>query len=272
MSSACYKSAFSTIDPTIQPLIEGALNGLYAQQNSGQIKKNVEAETALSAADFSSLLGSFAIQLQQGNLPENAWQTACRLHQFRGPRLSSILEPSTLGRVKGFSAHVFSVSNTKEALAAGMTPERIKRLLLKYSGSDSVPNFEPLLRTALLGEYLIWATFDVSNNKRNPFDKLPKTRAGLCGALGLGVMLNNNEPLILLVWDHATSGTPPLHRPTIADACDYSFFRPYPNPTQAWGMTEPLQPNPENFMPQPEIVMPKTTSSGLKLPYLVLHV
>lgn len=272
MPSACYKSVFSTIDPTIQPLIAGALKKLYAAQNPGQIQKNVEAETALSAADFSSLLGSFAIQLQQGNLPENAWQTACRAHQFKGPRLSSTLEPSTLGRVKGLGAHVFSISSTTEALAAGMTPDRIKRLLLKHSGSQSVPNFEPLLRTALLGEYLIWATFDVSSKKQNPFDKLPKTRKGLCGALGLGLMLNNNEPLILLVWDHATSGTPALHRPTIADACDYSFFRPHQNPNQAWGMTEPLQPNTENFMPQPEIVMPATASSGLKLPYLVLHV
>lgn len=272
MSSACYKSVFSSIDPTIQPLIASALKELYAQQNPGQIKKNVEAETALSTVDFSSLLESFAVQLQQGNLPENAWQTACRLHQFKGPRVPPTLEPSTLGRVKGFDAHVFSISNATGALAAGMTPDRIKKLLLKYSGSHSAPNFEPLLRKALLGEYLIWATFDVSNNKQNPFDKLPITRTGLCGVLGLGLMLNNNEPLILLVWDHATSGTPPLYRPTIADACDYSFFRPHPNPNNAWGMTEPLQPNTENFMPQPEIVMPTTASSGLKLPYLVVHV
>lgn len=271
MPSASYQSAFSQLSPVIQELIANALPNLFSKQDPGRIQQNAEAETALSVDVLLSFLSSFAEQLQQHQPPENAWKIACYAHQFKGTQLSRERIPTTLGRVKALADHIASILKVPSALNGGMTKERIRKLLLKHMGSDQAPNLEPLLREALLGEYVIWATFNIADTKQNPFDSLPTDRTELCIALGLGMTLRANDPIILLVWDHAASGAPELHRPTIADACDYTFFRPHHDPAHPWGMTEPLQPNAKKHMPQPEIVMRATTSQGLKMPYIILH-
>ncbi|MBI4327673.1 MAG: hypothetical protein HY674_20775 [Chloroflexi bacterium] len=115
----------------------------------------------------------------------------------------------------------------------------------------------------------MWATFNSDDPQVNPFDRLPNTRSGICTALALGGAIFN-ETLVVLVWNHADSGSPPLHRPTVADAEDYPHFRPRPDADAPWGLTEPLPPNPDALRPQPEVVMPETPGRGLRLPFRVV--
>ena len=103
----------------------------------------------------------------------------------------------------------------------------------------------------------------------DPFNRLPAARAGICTALGLGHAVSN-EALVLLIWNHADSGSPPLHRPTIADAEVYPYYRPCPDAGALWGLTQPLQPNPDGHRPRSEVVMPETPSRGLRLPFRVV--
>jgi len=81
---------------------------------------------------------------------------------------------------------------------------------------------------------------------------------------------SSHETLVVLVWDHADSGSPPLHRPTVADAEDCPCYRPRADAGALWGLTEPLPPNPDALERQPEAVMPETTSVGLRLPFRVV--
>jgi hypothetical protein len=86
--------------------------------------------------------------------------------------------------------------------------------------------------------------------------------------LGLG---SADASLILLVWSHTGCGSPPLHRPTVADAEDYPYYRPHSDAARPWGFTHPLPPNPDALQPQPELVMPEITSRGLRLPFRVVQ-
>ena len=88
--------------------------------------------------------------------------------------------------------------------------------------------------------------------------------------LGLG-HVTTADTLIVLVWSHVDSGSPPLHRPTIADAKANPYFRPHADATIHWGLTKPLPPNPGKLQPQPEVVMPEITSMGLQLPFRVVQ-
>ena len=124
------------------------------------------------------------------------------------------------------------------------------------------------MRLAPLGNYLVWATFNANNPATDPFNHLPTSHGGICTALGLGWA---NAILILLVWSHAGSGSPSLHRPTVADAEVYPFYRPHRDASAPWGFTCPLPPNPGGLQPQPELVMPETTSQGLRLPFRVIR-
>jgi hypothetical protein len=179
--------------------------------------------------------------------------------------------PATLGRAKGLEDHAKAIERASmasaDSTAAPLTSKEAKRLLLKYSGSSRLIGFERYLREAPLGKYnLVWATFDSTNPNANPFDRLPSTHIGICTALGLG----GPDSLVILVWNHADSGSPALHRPTIADAEDYPHYRPNPDASALWGLTAPLSPNPDDLQPQPEVVMPEPTSRGLRLPFRVV--
>ena len=115
----------------------------------------------------------------------------------------------------------------------------------------------------------MWATFDSTDPAGDPFVRLPSSRDGICTALGLA-HFETGDALIILVWNHIDSGSPPLHRPTVADAEDYAYYRPHSEADALWGLTEPLPPNPDGLQPQPEVVMPETTSQGLRLPFRVV--
>jgi hypothetical protein len=146
-----------------------------------------------------------------------------------------------------------------------------ERHLLKQSGSTDPGALVPFLRAAPLGRYLVWATFDVTDPTNDPFDSLPKSHVGICSALGLGHFKAALETLIVLVWDHAESGSPDLHRPTVADAEDFAYYRPCPIADNPWGFTGPLPPNVDGIPPQPEVVMAEIDGRGLLLPFRVVY-
>ena len=232
-----------------------------------RVCRNIAAETALSRGDFLAILRRFAA-LGASRTPAEAWRTACREHKFRGRPLGPEDCPGVLGRAMSLE-NLASLIN--EASPLEFTRGELERLLYRLSGStgiDEVGEFETILREARLGRYLIWATFDPDERQSNPFQRLPQNRRAICTALGLG-RFDRDESLVALAWDHRAVGSPPLHRPTIADAEDFEYFRPHPDPGASWGLTEPLTPNDDGVGPQPEIVMRVVKAEGLKLPILI---
>ncbi len=266
MSSSEFQQALADLNPDTLRVIEPALEAWSKDAKLGQVRQNLADETALPAADFTSLLNSFATQIADGETPVAAWQTACRAHKFKGRQIPTADCPVILGRVRTLDDHAGAIAKASGRL---LTRKEAKNQLLKNSGSPHPIGLYPFLRDALLGNYLVWAVFDATDTKASPFERLPQTRAGICTALGLG-HITADDTVIVLVWNHVDAGSPPLHRPTVADAEDYPHYRPRPEADAPWGLTRPLPPNPDKLQPQPEVVMPETTSKGLRLPFRVI--
>jgi hypothetical protein len=268
MPLSVYQQALADLETDARQAVKDAFASWAKEVKLGQVSRNIADETAFSTADFTSLLNSFAAQLPSGDLPL-AWRTACRTHKLRGRRIPDADCPPVLGRAKGLEDHAQAIARASRG-RGDLTREEARKLLLKHSGLLGPMGFEPLLRDAPLGNYFVWATFNLDDPRVNPFARLPGTHQGICTALGLG-HYTPSDTLIVLVWNHADSGSPPLHRPTVADAEDYPYYRPRPDADARWGLTEPLPPNPDKLEPQPEIVMPNTTSQGLQLPFRVVQ-
>jgi len=266
MTPSEFQQALNALAPGSKRAIEGVLVAWLSDAALAQVSRNVVGETALAVADFLSLLTAFATKLANGNPVQDSWVSACRNHKLKGPQIPKSQCPAMLGRVRSLEEHAKSVA---KASSGGLTLQEAKGHLLKHSGSLNPIGFEAFLRAAALGNYIVWATFDSDAPHADPFDRLPSTRTGICTALGLGGGILN-ETLILLVWNHADSGSPPLHRPTVADAGDCPFYRPCADANALWGLTEPLQPNPDGLRPKPEVVMPEIPSRGLRLPFRVV--
>jgi hypothetical protein len=260
-----YQQAMATLPADGIAAIQNALNAWVGDADLKQVGQNICDETALALADFVELLRSFVTELATGTSAENSWIAACRAHKRKGPRLSDANSPPVLGRARGLADHADSVA---QASNGALTPAEAKRLLLKSAGGLVGRLLDPFLRLAPLGRHLVWATFNPDNPTTDPFDRLPATHVGICAALGLG---RADTTLILLAWNHRVCGSPPLHRPTVADAEVYPYYRPYPDPNALWGFTHPLQLNPDALQPQPELVLPETTSQGLLLPFRVVR-
>jgi hypothetical protein len=267
MARSKYQQALNDLGPDFKRAVENSFLAWSQDAALGQVSRNVGDETALAAADFLSLLTAFAMELANGNPPQESWKSACHSHQLRGRQIPGNRCPAILGRAKSLEEHAKSVA---KASFGRLTQQQAKKHLLKHSGSLNPAGFELFLRAAALGNYIVWATFNSDDPNGNPFDRLPNTCVGICTALGLGGT-TFNDTLVLLVWNHADSGSPPLHRPTVADADDYPYYRPCADAGALWGFTEPLQPNPDGLQPQPEVVMPETPSRGLRLPFRVVQ-
>ncbi len=267
MPLTAYRQALTDSGPDATRVVELVFAAWAADAKLGRVSQNVTGETALGTADFASLLSSFAAQLASGENPVNAWQTACRAHKLLGRQIPRADCPAVLGRAKGLDDHAACIA---KASRGTLTSSEAKKLLLKRSGSLDPAGLDAFLRDAPLGNYVVWATFDSADPHADPFDRLPNSRDGIRTALGLG-HVTTGDALIVLVWNHVGSGSPPLHRPTVADAEDYPYYRPRPEADARWGLTEPLPPNPDGIPPQPEVVMPETTSQGLRLPFRVVQ-
>lgn len=262
MVSTSYQIAYLSLSASEQAALTQAFGTLDAQ-----VKANIENETALDAADFSALLAAFAAQLASGIAANDAWGVTCRAFQLRGKALSPAQCPTILGKVKPLHDHA---THVHKASSGKLTPAIAEKLIRKHANQKDLPASGQILRQAVLGDYLIWATFKVSDSSSHPYPHLPQTHAGILAALGLGCS-SSTDPIVFLAWDHHMAGTPPLHRPTIADAGNYHFFRPHAD-AHAWhGWTEPLPHPPAAVFPQPEIVLGKITCAGLTLPFHVLE-
>lgn len=268
MPISVYEQASAKLTSDATAAVAKVFDAWSSDTARSQIVQNVSNETALAIDDFATLLDSFSAQLTSGKSPVNAWLTACRDHKLRGVAIPAEDCPAILGRAKSLGDHANSI---EKASGGALTAGEVRKLLLKYSGAFTPIGFETFLRAAPLGRFnLVWAIFDSADSHAEPFDRLPLSRRGICTALGLG-HLTAEDTLIVLVWDHVDSGSPPLHRPTVADAEDSRFYRPRTEADSRWGLTEPLLPNPDGLPPQPEVVMPETTSKGLRLPFRVVQ-
>ncbi len=262
-----YNQALSSLPTGSVTAVQAAFATWSTDAILQQVALNISDERALAVTDFASLLTSFVNGLAM-RPPLDSWFIACRAHKRRGRQIPVGNCPVVLCSAKGLDDHAASVATMSGGL---LTKMEAKRQLLKHSGSPVPAAFESFLRASFLGNYnLVWATFDSASTSSNPFNRLPATHGGICTALGLGGSVS--ETLIILVWNHAASGSPPIHRPTVADAEAYQYYRPNADAVALWGLTAPLPPNTTGLSPQPEVVMTDPTCRGLLLPFVVIRV
>lgn len=90
-----------------------------------------------------------------------------------------------------------------------MTETKVEALIrnLALTGSSARPREMRILRRALLGRYVIWASFDEAEPSRSPFEKGPRTAEAVRTALGLG-HCSETETLILLTYGTEVGGLP----------------------------------------------------------------
>ena len=261
-----FSAALGAVSPPSRARVEAQL-GAWLGGSDGwvQVAGNVEQETALPIADFSALLEAFGQALVAGTPAPEAWTNACRGHQFRGAAMPSAARPGVLGRSMAIKSYADLV-----AAASGMTltPVVAEKLLQQHAGRDPLPlRIDRLLRQTLVGRYVVWATFCAATPDANPFDVLSRATADILTAFGLG-HINPSETLLLLAYRITLPPAgPPLHRPTIAEAVEFAFYRPWPDPSHPHGYTAPLPPNTAGLAPQPEIVHPQIVGAGLLVPY-----
>jgi hypothetical protein len=255
---AVFDDARDRLPESDRALIDACLTTWSADPEWRYVADNLRSECALALDDFEQLLRDLAAELRsidpQGRLDADAWRTlwqrACKPYEFRGRPVANERRPATLGRAWSVGSLARSVTR------ATRLPERAaRRLLDKHLATIPPP---PQLRANLevtpLGGALIWATLDPDDAARDPFDRLPATAAAVQCALGLGCH-PAGEAIVALTYSTAPPAHGlPLHRPTVADANSYFYYRPYDDPTLPWGFTAPLDPNPHGLHGMPEIV------------------
>lgn len=262
-----YASATAALEPSEL----ARLNAGMGHWDSGpcdkwrQVAANIRVETALSLADFVSLLKDFCQELITDPLnPAAGWTNACRRHQFRGVRLVAPI-PECLGRATPLGNYAKIVSTSP---SVGLSSDQCETLIRKVilNGAATSGREIRILRRARLGRYVVWATFHEAAPGTSPFDHFPKDAESVRTALGLGEC-SETETLILMTYRSRHSrGELALFRPTIAEAEAYSWYRPVSDATSFCGRTAPLQPNVAGLPPQPEVVHSEIDGETLVLP------
>lgn len=230
--------------------------------NARQVASNIRLETALGLESFISLLRNFHEELNLD--PADAlggWERACRRHQLKGAAVPEPV-PLRLGRAIPIReyAKLFAPSPLSE--------EQVERAIRKVAmaGSSPSPRETRLLRKAPVGRYLIWATFSEDMPSENPFANLPCRTEAIRTALGLG-HCPETETLVLLTWRREDRWAElALHRPTVADAAAYPWYRPVSDASAKWGYTQPLAPNPDSCRACPEVVHEVITGETIVFP------
>lgn len=100
----------------------------------------------------------------------------------------------------------------------------------------------------------------------DPFAGLPRDTSSIRIALGLGAE-DSTRPFLLLNYEAGDESSLSLHRPTIADAGTYSYFRPVSDPAAKCGLTHPLSPNPRRLKGRPEVVHKQISGKSMVFPY-----
>lgn len=266
MPAKRYVAALSRLDPSASQVVSDQVDSWRKEPRSSpwhQIAKNIEDETALTPAKYSKLLGDFSLALASSPAP-GAWISACRKNQFAGRKLKSPETPKALGRMMKLE----EIINRLIDLGA-FPPSVIETLLVDADGVDPDtvdPTLPLLLRAASLGRFVVWSTFDESNPAQNPFETFPASAEDCCTILGLP---DPAGATWILLHYHADADLPlsGFHRPTVADASDFPLFRPHPESSAIFGLTNPTAPNPKRFSGRPEIVHGEITGKGLIFPY-----
>lgn len=235
-----------------------------------QILENIRQETALPGAAFKSLLEHFAAGINAGRAPMEAWRQACWKHQRKGATMSGDARPGLLGRampVKQYAAMLLDAAgiHTEE-----ISQEALENELATYRKAPIPARFQRLCRSAKIGRNLIWATFNETEliAESDPFHPLSKTFNDIISGLGLGHFMETPVPLVLLSYkSDEPDATPSLHRPTVADAADGSYYRPFDIPSHPYGYTKPLS---AGLARKPEVVHEPINGTGLVFPYTIV--
>ena len=269
---SCYSDILAMLNASCRACVHGHFSAAIADPKWAQIIDNIQRETALPTADFKSLFERFAEEIGNDKAPMEAWKHACWQHQRRGATMPASQRPKRLGRalpVDSYAALLVSASQgieAEESTAATLAAE-----LATTEGRLIPRRLQRLCRAAKVGGQLIWATFHetAAATALDPFSPLPQTFSDITDGLGLGHFRESPVPLVLLTYEaNAEGAAPALHRPTVADAADGSYYRPHTNQSHAYGYTLPLS---NQQSKKPEIVHESIPGSGLVFPFKVVY-
>jgi hypothetical protein len=155
-----------------------------------------------------------------------------------------------------------------DSASVHLTPDQCDALLreVAMAGTAVTPRKARTLRQALLGRYVLWATFCSAHPDDGPFEHLPRTTEAIRTALGLGACPVTETLVLVSYRRQGVHATLELFRPTIGEAEAYHYFRPHPDPAAQHGMTCPLMPNAGGLAPQPEVVHREIAGETLVFP------
>lgn len=263
MSRTAYQSAMERLSVDSRETVEVVMAAWHDVPGAvgAQLARNIEAESGLEATCFAELLTQFAAELGKPVTPEDAWKTACENSILMGTVVPDTLRPRVLGRAEKLPSYVRRLAVTGHQSA-------IRHAIVKHSGRNDPP--AALVRTMtaapLGGSDPVWGTFE-NPSREDPFFGIPADTASIRTALGLGFARDDAEPFVLLRWRTEPLAGVSWHRPTIADAGTYHYFRPNPDQASPYGKTHPLLPNPDGLDGRPEVVQRKITGNSLVFPY-----
>ncbi len=266
---SCYSDTLETLNASCRACVDGHLSAATTDPKWLQIIDNIKHETALQTADFQSLLERFAMEIGHGKTHLEAWQRACWQHQRKGATVGAADRPAVLGRAIALDNYAALL---REASDGAYDESSALELLLESDGLQQLASDDDAqaLAAAPLGRFLIWATFSEQAPSQTPFPKTDYSSTEILTALGLGQFPSDTQ-MILLTYQVAKHGSClDLHRPTVADADLFPYYRPHPDASHPWGYTEPLPPYPCPFPPQPEVVhSDEARSDRLVLPFKI---
>ena len=266
-----FDDALATLPEPLRAQIEGCFDAWATNEVWRQIAANIRCECALEISLVESLLLLFAEQLTASPAPNadtagrDAWCRACQSFELRGLEVPTALRPAKLGRAWRVGYFAGSIS----AATGQLTPEQAERAVRKYAGKLPPARWEAQARAGKLGGAIIWATFHPSDGNLDPFSCLPEAAASVCCALGLGWHPPGTDVLVLTYGSSAPAHGLPLHRPTVADAGSYCFYRPHAESAAHHGYTAPLALNPDGLSGMPEVVHAQVSGAALLLPYRI---
>ena len=219
MPSKRFKAAMAKLSKSDAAVIHSQLAKWKAEAAPSpwpQVAANIERETALAPAKFTRLLRDFAHNLPDHTDSANAWRKTCETHTFGGKQLSNADRPRKLGRAGKFDMFL-KFAKTSDT--------RFKETLTKWAGRIPPTFLKNELAKQKLGGNVIFATFNDNDPSGDPFGDLPRDRVSIRTALGLGMPDHTTtDPYLLFTYVSDEPPDLPLHRPTISDAGDFSYY------------------------------------------------
>lgn len=231
------------------------------------MKANIASECALSLTEFAALLAEFGAAISAGKTGVDAWDAVCRNYKLRGAEIEGSLRPLRAARVMTVETYVTLLVRT-----TGLPRDAAIDLLEASDGKVPPEDDVALFQATSLGRYVIWATTDALD--RDIHASLPPAARCLCVTLGLGDIAEFGDPLVCVSYQPGSAVK--MHRPTVADAGKYPYYRPHPDANDAFGRTAPHACRPCDYpahahVGQIEFVHREITGEGLVFPYRILR-